>query len=287
MNKQFAIIGGAALLAMAAAGGGWFLLRAAPSAAMETIETAPAEPSDDDDTLPIPPVPPRIAEGADYEKCLGMLTNDPDGASNFAEAWEATGGGDGASHCLALATVALGDAEKGAAMLEQLASKSGGSAVSRATVYGQADQAWLMAGDAQHAYGAATLALALSPADPDLLIDRAVAGGILERYQDSIDDLTRALELDPKRPEALVLRGSAWRHQGHLELAQDDIDRALLFDPDHPEALLERGIIRQRRNDANGARRDWERAISLAPDSATADLAQQNLALLEAGPLRR
>jgi hypothetical protein len=36
-----------------------------------------------------------------------------------------------------------------------------------------------------------------------------------------------------------------------------------------------------------GARTDWERAISLSPDSATADLAQQNLALLEAGPVQR
>lgn len=287
MNKRIAIIGGAAFLAMAAASGGILLLRAGPSDAMEAIEAVEAAPDDDDTNLPIPPVPPRIAEGADYEKCLGMLTNDPEGARTFAEAWEATGGGEGATHCLALATVALGDTETGAAMLEQLASKSTGPAVSRATVYGQADQAWLMAGDAQHAYGAATLALALSPADPDLLIDRAVAGGILERYQESIDDLTRALELDPKRPDALVLRGSAWRHLGHVELAQDDIDRAMLLDPDHPEALLERGIIRQRRNDANGARQDWERAISLAPDTATADLAQQNLALLEAGPIRR
>ena len=74
---------------------------------------------------------------------------------------------------------------------------------------------------------------------------------------------------------------------GQLELAQDDIDRALMLDPDRPDALLERGILRQRRNDRSGARDDWERAISLAPDSSTADLAQQNLALLEAGPSRR
>jgi regulator of sirC expression with transglutaminase-like and TPR domain len=51
--------------------------------------------------------------------------------------------------------------------------------------------------------------------------------------------------------------------------------------------LLERGILRQRRNDDEGARADWQRAISLAPDTATADLAEQNLALLEAGPVRR
>jgi regulator of sirC expression with transglutaminase-like and TPR domain len=54
-----------------------------------------------------------------------------------------------------------------------------------------------------------------------------------------------------------------------------------------PEALLERGIIRQLKGDTAGAKADWQRAVALAPDSATADLAQQNLALNEAGPQRR
>lgn len=281
MNTRNAIIGGAVLLVLAAAACGIWWTQQPP--APEPIETI----GEDTGPLPIPPVPPRIAEGQDYEKCLGMLTNDPAGAQVFAEAWEATGGGDGATHCLALATVALGDPEKGATMLEALAAKSTGSDLSRATVYGQADQAWLIAGDAEHAFGAATLALALSPDDTDLLVDRAVAGGLLERYQDSVDDLTAALDVDQRRADAYTFRGSAWRHLGRMELAQDDIDRALLLDPDRPESLLERGILRQRRNDARGARADWERAIALSPDSATADLAQQNLALLEAGPARR
>ena len=84
-----------------------------------------------------------------------------------------------------------------------------------------------------------------------------------------------------------MLRGAARRHLGRLALAQDDVDRALALDPGDAEALLERGILRQRRNDADGARADWERTIALAPDGQAADLAQQNLALLEAGPERR
>ena len=64
------------------------------------------------------------------------------------------------------------------------------------------------------------------------------------------------------------------------------MDRALTLDGDNAEALLERGILRQRQNDRGGARSDWEKAIALAPDTPTADLAQQNLALLEAGPER-
>jgi tetratricopeptide (TPR) repeat protein len=249
-----------------------------------------AEASDAPDmteSLPIPPVPPRIAEGEDYEKCLAMLASDPAGANSFADAWEATGGGEGAQHCHALAQVALGDVEAGAGMLEKLAGSSHAPAAARATVYGQADQAWLMAGKPDRALGAASAALALSGEDADLLIDRSVAAATLGHYDDAIDDLTHALDVDGKRADALVLRAAAWRQTGHLDLAQDDIDRAFVLDPENPEAFLERGILRQRRGDRAGAHTDWEQAMALAPDTATSDLAEQNLALLEAGPERR
>ena len=237
--------------------------------------------------LPIPPVPPRIAEGADYERCMNMLASDPEGANTFADAWQATGGGEGADHCLAMAQVQLGDVQDGAELLEKLAGRSKAPALARATVYGQAVQAWLIADEPGRALGAATLALILSPDDPDLLIDRSLASAMLGRYADTVDDLSHALELDPKRADALVLRAAAWRHEGHLDLAQDDVDRALAKDPENPEAFLERGILRQRRGDRSGAHKDWVQAKTLAPDSGTSDLAEQNLALLEAGPDRR
>ena len=236
------------------------------------------------EALPIPPVPPRIAEGPDYEQCMAMLGGDPQGAYNFADAWQATGGGDGAAHCLALSQIQLGDTQAGAEQLEKLAAGSKAPAAARAMVYGQVDQAWLMAGDANRALGAATLALILSPDDPDLLIDRSVASATLGQYEDAVDDLTHALDLDGTRADALVLRAAAWRHTGHLDLAQDDVDRALAREPENPEAYLERGILRERRGNLKGAQDDWFEAKTLAPDSATSDLAEQNLALLEAGP---
>lgn len=280
MNIKFAMIGTAAVLAVAVAAGVSYW-----SSDSEARPTEAAVALDED--LPLPPVPPRIAQGERYEDCLTMLNDDPQGASGAAETWLASGGGDGAAHCLALAKIALGNSETGAEMLESLASRSSGTAVARASVYAQAGQAWLMAGNEPRAIAAATLALSLSPDDPDLLIDRAIDEGGTDQYQNAIDDLTHALEIDPRRVDAMVLRGSAWRHEGRLELAQDDIDRALGLDPDNAEALLERGILRQRRNDRKGARTDWERAADLAPDTPTADLAQQNLALLDAGPDRR
>lgn len=280
MNTRAALAGMCVLAALALAGGGaWWAFASDPVEAPAT--EADAGP------LPVPPIPPRIAEGGDYERCLSMVGTDPDGAAAFADAWEATGGGEGAAHCRGLAQVALGNAGAGAEIMETLAHRSDKPAAARASLYGQAGQAWLMAGEARRAYGAGTMALALQSEDPDLYIDRSVAAASLDRFGDALDDLKHALELDPRRADALVLRAAAWRHLARMDQAQDDVDHALAIDPENAEAYLERGILRQRRGDRAGARSDWERAMALAPDSATEDLAQQNLALLEAGPERR
>ena len=276
MRTRVPIAAGLGLLLLAAGGGGaWWAMRpAAPD------DTQAAEP------LPIPPVPPRVAQGDRYEACLALLPNDPHGAELLAAQWQTAGGGAGAEHCLALARIALGDPEEGATLLEQIAGGSAAPGAARAMVYDQAGQAWLMAGRAERAFAAATQATLLAPDNPDLRIDRALAAESLARWQDAVDDLGLALAGDPRRPDALVLRGSALRQLGQLAQARADVDRALALDPEDPEALLERGILRQRGEDRSGARQDWERAITLAPDSQTADLARQNLALLEAGPAR-
>lgn len=288
MNKGIAVIGGTVIL-LAVGLGSWRSLvlgpeRLEPELAEAPIAAAAEEPAMQ---LPLPPVPPRVASGPDYEHCLEMIDADPTGANNFADAWQATGGGDGAQHCRALALIALGDPETGAEMLDNLGRLSKAPPLARASVYGQAVRAWLMTDEPDRALEAATAALALSPNDPELLIERSVAAATLERFMDAIDDLDRAIRLDPKRFDAMVLRAAAWRQESRLDKAKDDVDRALAIDPDYPEALLERGILRQRMGDAVGARADWEHAIELDPDSTTADLAQQNLALLEAGPERK
>jgi len=266
-------------------------LAAQPPAAKLGAAAQAAPPSDnaaenapDDTVLPIPPVPPRIAEGTTYDRCLDMLDSDPSGADAMAASMAATGGGEAAEHCHALAQVELGNSADGAALLDKLAASSGAPAASRAVVFGQADQAWTMAGKPDQAYASATNALKLSPDDPDLLLGHAIAAVALQRYGEAVADLSHALDLDPKRADALILRAGAWRNLDRLDQAEADIDHAFAMDSDDPDAFLERGIIRQRRGDLTGARSDWEHATELAPDTPTGDLAQQNLALLAAGP---
>ena len=236
--------------------------------------------------IPLPPAPPRIAEGGDYEKCLDMITDDPQGAVNFAEAWEEKDGGDPATHCRGLALVALGEPEEAADTLEKLASISHGTDLARATLFAQAAQSRMVADDAARALIDSSRALALDPGDADILLDHAMAAFQLDRNQTAIDDTTRALDLDPRRPDAYTLRATAWRRVERWELASDDINRALILDPDSPDALLERGIIRQHARDLAGARLDWMRVAGLAQGTPLADLAEQNLDLLEAGPGR-
>ncbi len=237
-----------------------------------------------DDTLPIPPVPPRISESTAYDRCLDMLPDDPSGADALATTLAASGATEPAQHCHALAQVELGNSAAGAALLDKLATTSTGPAASRAVVFGQADRAWTMAGDTAQAYHSASKALALSPDDPELLIGHAIAGIALQHCDEAAGDLDRALELDPRRSDALTLRATSRRCLGQLDQAKADIDHALVLDDDNPDAFLERGIIRQRRGDLDGAREDWQHAAELAPDTSTADLAEQNLALLDAGP---
>ena len=266
----------ATALLLAAGPGAWLLLGDNP---VETAET--------DAMLPLPPVPPRIASGQEYDRCLGLLTTEPESAATLARAWIDRGGGEPAVHCLALSRLALGEPVPAAEDLERLASASTSPPATRAALFEQATQAWLIAGLAARARATATSALALTPDNPSLLIERATAALQLERFGEAAEDLAQALRLDPRRADALVLHAAAMRQLGRIPDALADIATALALDPENVDALLERGILRQRSNDTTGARADWERAVNLAPDSATADLARQNLALLEAGPSRQ
>jgi tetratricopeptide (TPR) repeat protein len=251
----------------------------------EQTEAAPPDAAAED--LPVPPFPPRMTDDDQYDKCMTMIADDPEGAQAIATSWQATGGGDAATHCQALAAIASGEPEDGAAMLENLARGGSVKGLLRAVLLGQAAEARLMADQAEAALKDATEALTIAPEDPDLLIGRANANDILDRVKDAMEDLNQALARDPSRGDALVLRASVWRRLDKPDNARADIDRALTIDPDDADALLERGILRQVLGDLAGARQDWTRVRAIDPNSEAAELAAQNLTLLDSGPERK
>jgi tetratricopeptide (TPR) repeat protein len=261
------LLAGAAMAMLAAGGGAWWWAGSAP-----------------DEILPTPPEPPRLVDAPEYERCLQMLDEDPEGARTLSDSWAMQGGGEGAAHCAALAMLSLGEAERAAEALERIATRSQAGIAARAAVFGQAGAAWIAAGRPTRAHAALTLALALTPADPELLTERAMASLALDRLTDALADADLVVVAEPSLTEAWIIRASALRRLERLPPAAESVSQALRLDSDNVEALLERGIIRQAQGDAAGARADWERVIELEPDGATADLAAQNMALIEAGP---
>lgn len=233
--------------------------------------------------------PARLGEGADHDRCFGLLRTDPEAARFFADGWEAAGGGDDARHCAALALLALNETADGADRLEDLARRSGADPATRAALFAEAGNAWMLADDADRAYGAATVALTLAPDDPALAVDRAAALAAMRRYAEALEDLDRAVVLDPSHSDSWALRATAQRQLGRIEAAEGDVAKALALAPDDADALLERAALRRAKGDVRGARADWERVARVAPDSETADLARRNLHQnpVTAAPLRR
>ena len=136
--------------------------------------------------------------------------------------------------------------------------------------------------------GTATALLALVAPEKTGTLDAGYAPTALqEKTMLSDAGVNQALLLDPARADALVLRAAVWRRMDMLDEARTDIEKALALDPEDAEALLERGILRQRQGDLAGARQDWTRAQAVDPTSEAAELAAQNLTLLDSGPARK
>ncbi len=285
MNARLALktLPGLLLLLLLAVGVGWWAMRA-PGLPGPPPEAAIPVGGAEDADLPVPPAPPRIASDPRYEACLAMVDQDPEGALAMAEKPDDVGGADPASHCRALAEVATGDPEAGAALLDEIGRHEGPSPAARAAILQQAAEAWLMADAPNRAAASAGRALLLTPDSADLLADQAAAEAALGKDDDALENLLRAREAAPDRADILAALGATQRRLGQTEAARASLAASLAIDPDEPTALLERGIIHQQAGALAAARADWQHTIAVAPQSDAADLARQNIELLDAGP---
>ncbi len=219
--------------------------------------------------------------------CIALLADDPAAALDYAQDWSRHGGGSDAAQCAALSMLAAGDPANAAASLDELARQPALAPVRRAALADQAAQAWMLAARPDRALLAARVASSLAPDDPDLLVDRARVANAAGRPAEAVTVLGAMLAAHPARADALVVRASAYRALDRLVQAHADIEAACAAAPDAPDALLERGVVRERLGDLDGARQDWTRILSVSPDAREADQAQQDLALLDAGPEAR
>jgi tetratricopeptide (TPR) repeat protein len=226
----------------------------------------------------------EIVPAREYAKCMELAQSNPEQGFEMAVSWRGLGGGDAARHCEAVSLFGLGHYDEAGRRLEELAQTLREEPAFRAQLFGQAGQAWLLAGVAQRADHVLSAAIDLAPRDPELRIDRAQALAAQGALFEAIEDLTDALALDPDRVVAYVFRAAAYRQSGRANLARDDVTRALALEPDHPEALLERGILNRLEDDKVAARRDWLAVIEVAPESAAARSARENLQRMDGPP---
>jgi tetratricopeptide (TPR) repeat protein len=216
-----------------------------------------------------------------YEHCLSLAGLNPAAALGVAAAWTREHGGAAAQHCSAVALVGLKRYSEAAARLDALGGAPGVGEL-RASLFDQAGNAWLLAGDAARAVASFQAALALSASDPDLYADLARAEAERKDWKTVEADLNAALALAPRRADLLVLRASARHALGKLAAARADVGWALMLKPNAVEALVERGSIARDRGDLRAARADFQAVLKQGAAGEAADAARRNLAALDA-----
>ncbi|MEL6566945.1 MAG: hypothetical protein AAFQ22_00905 [Pseudomonadota bacterium] len=188
----------------------------------------------------------QAEEAQRLANCLDLVETDPETAYEDGLAWLSDGGRPGARHCAAVALIALGHPEEGAARLEELANAPDAGGLDARTAYlGQAGNAWLLAGAPEAAILTLTNALKLAPDDVDLRKDRAAALIASERWQEAVTDLDFAVDAMPLDAQALTLRARAFMEMERFDNALADIETARGSAPDNIDILVLRGEIRE------------------------------------------
>lgn len=284
------VAGGCVLLVAALAGG----RAGATDVAAQVSRSAP------------PPQSTPAPQEWSLRRCTATLSDDPDGARDYAADWRNHGGGLEAEQCDAMAQMELGDVAGAATALDRLAhtpdwpagAASGGQAAGaagavvderaalprRAALAEQAARAWQADDSPRQALDSAGYGLTLAPGSPTLRLVYARVAVELDQPARAIATLTPLPDAPAERDEALVARAGAWRRLGRIDQGMADINAALKDAPHDGAALLERGILYMRQGEMEAARADWQDVVTLAPDSDEADLARQDLSLLETDP---
>ncbi len=222
----------------------------------------------------------------EYARCVKLAKSNPQKGFDAAIAWVGLGGGDAAKHCLAVSLLELKLYKEAATRLETLAQEIRAPKAFRASLFGQAGQAWLMADNPAHAMEILGAAIKLDPKNLNFYVDRAQIAAAQKDFKSALKDLDKVLEEEPGYVDALVFRASAKRRLNQPESAAEDIGFALARDQDHLEGLLERGFLRRLLKDYGGARSDWLKIIKLAPDSETARFARENIQKMDGAKVK-
>ena len=231
--------------------------------------------------LAAPSIYQRASDKLRYDDCLKLAGQNPAAALGVANKWANDRGGPPSQHCTAVALVGLKRYSEGAAKLDELG-RAPGMAALRPSLFDQAGNAWMLAGETAKAIVSFQSALALTASDADIYGDLARAQAMQADWPAVESDLNAALAIAPNRPDLLVLRASARHAQNHIADARADVEAALALSSRDGEALVERGALKRDSGDLKGARADFQAALETGPSAETADAARRNIAALDA-----
>jgi tetratricopeptide (TPR) repeat protein len=224
-------------------------------------------------------------EQARFDACARLAETDPARALNDAGTWRVRGGGVLARQCEALAYVTQKRWAPAATAFEAAARDAERQSDGRAaTLWVQAGNAALAAGDAARARGHFDAALArgtlVGDAAGEAHLDRARALAALNDGKAARGDLDAALKLVPADPLAWLLSATLARRMNDVTRAQADIVEAAKRSPDDASVALEAGNIAMMADRTDAARTAWEAAVKLSPGSAAGKAATAALARL-------
>lgn len=186
------------------------------------------------------------AEAAKLEACVAKIETAPEEAYEDGLAWSFAGNRPGARQCTALALIALGNVEEGAVRLENLSmSSDGGTMEQRAVYLSQAGNAWLQIGAAEAAAVSFSEALRLAPGENDLLLDRASAYMLIDKWDEAMADLNAVIANSPGDAIAHQMRAEIHLNKDALDLAMKDVETSMAADPKNIDTLLVRGRVRE------------------------------------------
>lgn len=186
------------------------------------------------------------AEARRLEACVAKIERTPEEAYEDGLAWTFEGNRPGARQCTALALIALGSVEEGAVRLENLSmSSDGGTMEQRAVYLSQVGNAWLQIGAAEAVAVSFSEALKLAPGENDLLLDRATAYMLIDKWDEALVDLNTAIANEPGDAIAHQMRAEVHLNKDALDLALKDVETSMAADPKNIDTLLVRGRVRE------------------------------------------
>lgn len=234
-----------------------------------------------------------------YATCMDMADRVPDKGINLALEWMAAGGGVPARHCEAYGLARMGEHAEAAARFMKIAEdmrigrdmpvRMGRRVVATepmlADMYGQAANAWLLAGEIIRSEDAIDLAITLSAKgtsqEYELTLDRARIAAADEDFGLALRDLDYVLSKDPGRKDILVLIASAARGVGKLQRAEQALHEFQQAYPDDASGYLELGNLRHSQGRQEDARQAWIKVLLIEEAGENAAAARANLEKLD------